>query len=135
DSDNSSPAYYAAMFPEKNILTEITATKRAGFFRFSWLENKDATIIIDINSDEGEGYIRIDHEKNEIMGYNPVHRIYNGNGKPAVFSGYFVARFDHPFENTGTFANNELMHGANEQQSGNDIGAVVTFSLPEGEAL
>lgn len=135
DSDNSSPAYYAAMFPEKNILTEITATKRAGFFRFSWLENKDATIIIDINSDEGEGYIRIDPEKNEIMGYNPVHRIYNGNGKPAGFSGYFVARFDHPFENTGTFANNELMHGANEQQSGNDIGAVVTFSLPEGEAL
>lgn len=123
------------MFPEQNILTEITATKRAGFFRFSWLENEKATIIIDVNSDEGEGYIRIDPEKNEIVGYNPVHRIYNGDSQQAGFSGYFVARFDHQFERTGTFANNELMHDVNEQQSGNDIGAFVIFNLVEGEAL
>jgi len=135
DSDKSSPAYYAAMLPENNILTEITATKRAGFFRFSWLEPENATVIIDVNSDEGEGYIKIDTENGEISGYNPVHRIYNGSGKPAGFSGYFVAKFDKPFVKSGTFGNNELFHNIHEQQNKNDVGAYVTFNLAENEAL
>jgi predicted alpha-1,2-mannosidase len=135
DGDQSSPAYYAAMLPDKNIVTEITATQRSGFFRFSWLDGENAVIIIDVNSDEGQGFIKIDPENNEITGYNPVHRIYNGNGKPAGFSGFFVARFDKTIEKTGTFANNELFHGTNEQQNENDIGAYVTFSLSAGEVL
>ncbi len=135
DADNSSPAYYAAMLPHKNILTEITATKRAGFFRFSWLEGENAAVIIDVNSDEGEGYIKIDPENNEITGYNPVHRIYNGDGQPAGFSGYFVARFDKGFAKAGTFANNELFHEVSEQQNKNDIGAYVTFNLEAADVL
>jgi putative alpha-1,2-mannosidase len=91
--------------------------------------------IIDVNSDEGEGYIKIDAERGEVYGYNPVHRIYNGHGKPAGFSGYFVARFDKPFTKTGTFGNNELFHGTNELQNNNNLGAYVTFNLAEGEAL
>ena len=135
NADESSPAYYVAMLPENNILTEITATKRTGFFRFSWLEPENATVIIDVNSDEGEGYIKIDVEKNEIFGYNPVHRIYNGNGKPAGFNGYFVAKFNQPFEETGTFGNNELFHDTSTQQNKNDIGAYVTFNLAKNESL
>jgi predicted alpha-1,2-mannosidase len=135
DSDRSSPAYYAAMLPENNILTEITATRRAGFFKFSWLDPQNATIIIDVNSDEGEGYIKIDTEKGEVYGFNPVHRIYNGHGKPAGFSGYFVAKFDKPFTKTGTFGNNELFHETRELQNKNHLGAYVTFTLAEGEAL
>jgi predicted alpha-1,2-mannosidase len=135
DADRSTPAYFTAMLPEHNILTEITATRRGGFFRFSWLDPENATVIIDVNSDEGEGYIRIDKEKNEITGYNPVHRIYNGNGKPAGFSGYFVATFDKPIARTGTYAENQFFHGVNEQQNKQQIGAYVSFDLAGSEAL
>ena len=135
DSDHSSPAYYAAMLPENNILTEITASRRAGFFRFSWLEPENPTIIIDVNSDEGEGFIRIDTEKGEITGYNPVHRIYNGHGQPAGFNGYFAAQFDKPITKAGTYGNNELFDDITEQQNKNDIGAFVTFEMNDGEVL
>ena len=73
----------------------MTATKRSGFFRFSWLFPENPTVIIDVNSDEGDRVLLKSIWKNkEIIGYNPVHRIYNGNGKPAGFKGYFVAKFD-----------------------------------------
>ena len=39
----------------------------------------------------------IDYENNEIAGFNPVHRIYQGRGQPAGFCGFFVLRCDKPF--------------------------------------
>ncbi|MGM0620276.1 MAG: GH92 family glycosyl hydrolase [Bacteroidota bacterium] len=135
DADASSPAYYTGILPENNIITEITATRRSGFFRFSWLDPENAAIIIDVNSDEGEGFIKIDKEKGEVSGYNPVHRIYNGNGKQAGFAGYFVAQFDKEFARTGTYAENEFFHDSTEQKEKENIGAYVFFNLNEGESV
>jgi len=129
NNDTLSPAYNSVLFPEMSIMTEITATKRAGFFKFSWLDPKNPTIIVDVNSDEGEGYIKIDIQNQEIIGYNPVHRIYNGSGKPAGFSGYFVAKFNHKFTKYGTFAGMDFTHGTTEQINKEQIGAYVTFPL------
>ena len=129
DSDTDSPAYFSALFPEHNIMTEATATKRCGFFRFSWLDPKNPTIIIDVNSDEGEGYIKIDMENQEIIGYNPVHRIYSGNRKPAGIAGYFVAKFDKTFIKPGTFAGMDFIHGSTERKNQKEIGAYISFDL------
>jgi predicted alpha-1,2-mannosidase len=135
NNDTLSPAYNSVLFPEMSIMTEITATKRAGFFKFSWLDPKNPTIIVDVNSDEGEGYIKIDVENQEIVGYNPVHRIYNGSGKPAGFSGYFVAKFNHEFTKYGTFAGMDFTHGTTEQKDKEQIGAYVTFSQNEDAVI
>ncbi|MFP4622292.1 MAG: glycoside hydrolase domain-containing protein, partial [Bacteroidales bacterium] len=48
-----------------------------------------------------KGYIEILPEQNEIVGYNPVHRIYQGWGQYAGYNGYFVIRFNKPFEAFG----------------------------------
>ncbi len=135
DGDSASPAYFSANLTDRNIITEMTATKRSGFFRFSWLFPKNPTVIIDVNSDEGQGFIKIDLKKKEITGYNPVHRIYNGNGKPAGFKGYFVAKFDKEIVKTGTYAGTEYFHNTTEQQDKENIGAFVTFDLKDGETL
>lgn len=129
DADNASPAYFKVLFPEPNIMTEATATKRCGFFRFSWLDPKNATIIIDVNSDEGEGYIKIDMENQEIIAYNPIHRIYSGTGKPAGIAGYFVAKFDKTFVNPGTFAGMDFVHGSTERKNQKKISAYISFDL------
>lgn len=128
NNDTLSPAYLSVLFPEPSIMTEITATQRAGFFRFSWIDAKNPTIIVDVNSDEGEGYIKIDTMMQEIVGYNPVHRIYNGAGKPAGFSGYFVAKFSSKFIKTGTYSGTDYTLGGTEQSNGANIGAFVTFA-------
>jgi predicted alpha-1,2-mannosidase len=135
DNDESSPAYFKGILPEHNILTEITASKRSGFFRFSWLEPENPTIIIDVNNKNGEGFIKIDPEKGEVYGCNPVRRIYNGNGQPAGFCGYFVAQFDKEIELNGTYAEYEFFHNTTEQSEKENMGAYLTFKMGDGENL
>ncbi len=135
DNEAISPAYISTQFIKTKVLTEITATKRAGFFKFTWNDPKNPTIIIDVNSDEGEGYIKIDVENQEITGYNPVRRIYNGIGKSAGIAGYFVAKFSSEFNKYGTFSDMEIMGGATEQKDKNQIGAYVSFPDESKDAI
>ena len=52
-------------------------------------------ILINPNSDEGQGYVCIDTLRQEVYGYNPVHRIYQGWGEPAGFSGHFLLSYNN----------------------------------------
>lgn len=95
--ETSSPAYYTIQLNEYNIKAEVTGSTRCGFFRFSFASEKGNYLQIRINSDKKKGKIWFDAQRNEIIGYNPVFRIYQGWGQPAGFSGWFVFRFDKPF--------------------------------------
>ena len=97
-NENSSPAYYRVMFDNSGILAELTGSVRSGMMRFTFPGKTTSYILIRMNSDEKLGKVWIDYEKNEIAGYNPVHRIYQGRGKSAGFSGYFVIKFDKAFK-------------------------------------
>ena len=129
--DDLSPAYAPTMFAEMGIMAEMTSTKRCGFFRFSWLDTKDATIIFDINSDENKGYIKIDFDKQEVYGYNPVY----GDNGPTGISGYFIAKFDKDFIHYGTFGNNDYKDGSVECKDQKTVGAYVVFDIKAKETV
>ncbi len=95
--EKASPSSYSLFLPDQQITTEVTGTVRAGFFRFEFAGENGNYLYIRINSDENQGSVRMDEQRNEIVGCNPVHRIYQGWGQPAGFSGWFVFRFDRPF--------------------------------------
>jgi len=95
--ETSSPAYYSLLLDDYNIKAEITGSVRSGFFRFSFPTEKGNYLQIRINSDKKKGKVWFDPQRNEIVGFNPVFRIYQGWGQPAGFSGWFVFRFDKPF--------------------------------------
>ena len=97
-NERSSPYYYSVLLNDRGILAELTATKRSGFLRFTFPGNNGNCLCIRANSDEKQGKIWYDRERNEIAGFNPVHRIYQGWGQLAGFSGYFVFRFNREFE-------------------------------------
>ncbi|MBU0474624.1 MAG: GH92 family glycosyl hydrolase [Bacteroidetes bacterium] len=123
----STPYYYKVGLKNYNVDCEITATTRAGFMRFTFNDSENKYIIIEPNSDENEGYIKILPETQEIVGYNPVHRIYQGWGDRAGFSGYFVAKFDQPFEVYGVYENYQLFDKATEISNREKIGAYIGF--------
>jgi len=127
DEEVASPAYYSVALERYGIQAELTATTRAGLLRFTFEQPEDAYVLINPNSDEAEGFVEIDVEKQEIRGYNPVHRIYQGWGESAGFSGYFVATFDQPFEQFGTYQNETVQSGATLVQNQENIGAFVHF--------
>lgn len=129
--DNLSPAFAATMFAEMGIMAEMTATKRCGLFRFSWLDTTAPTIIFDVNSDENKGYIKIDFDKQEVYGYNPVF----ADNDPTGISGYFVARFDKDFTLFGTFGDNDYKDGSVERREQKAIGAYVVFDIMAKETV
>jgi predicted alpha-1,2-mannosidase len=97
-NETASPAYYRLQLDNSGIIAEITGAVRSGMMRFTFPGKTGSYIFIRMNSDEKMGKVWINGEKNEINGYNPVHRIYQGRGEPAGFSGYFVIKFDKPFK-------------------------------------
>lgn len=105
----SAPAYYKITLDNSGINAELTGSVRSGMMRFSFPGKTPGYIFVRANSDENEGRVWIDEENNEIKGYNPVHRIYQGNKKPAGFSGYFVIRFDKPFKLIGQLKNEQQL--------------------------
>jgi len=92
----ASPSFYRILIPDYQINAELTGAVRSGFFRFSYASADGNYLYIRLNSDERQGRIWFDPLKNEVIGYNPVHRIYQGWGQPAGFSGWFVFHFDSP---------------------------------------
>ena len=87
------------------------------------------------NSDEGKGYIKIDPDKNEIYGYNPVSRNNQDSISPSGFNGYFVVRFFRPFENYGCFYQMEDFKNQLEIFGKPEIGAYATFNAKKDEAI
>ncbi|MCH5237144.1 MAG: GH92 family glycosyl hydrolase [Muribaculaceae bacterium] len=131
NSEKSRPDYYSVYLPAENMLAEMTATSRAALFRFTFQNGDEGFIVVNPNSDEGEGYVEIDLENRRITGYNPVHRIYQGWGEPAGFSGWFVVEWEQDLDVTGygVYHNEEVYE--NEDRIGNTtgIGAYITFPV------
>jgi predicted alpha-1,2-mannosidase len=95
-NESAAPAYYKITL-DNSITAELAGSVRSGMMRFTYPGKAPSYLIIRMNSDENQGRVWIDAKNNEVRGYNPVHRLYQGRGKPAGFSGYFVIRFDRPF--------------------------------------
>jgi len=97
-NETALPFYYSVMLSDFGILTELTGSTRSGIMRFTFPGNNGNCLLNSTNSDEMQGKVWYDRSRNEIRGFNPVHRIYQGRGESAGFSGYFVFRFNRQFE-------------------------------------
>jgi predicted alpha-1,2-mannosidase len=97
ENEVSTPAYYSVMLNDFGIMTELTGSLRTGSMRFTYSGEKVNCLYLRVNSDEKQGQIIVNQEKQYIIGYNPVHRIYQGRGQYAGFSGWFLIIFDKPF--------------------------------------
>ncbi len=128
------PAYYKVNLPSHHITTEITATLRCAMMQFTSGVTDSVYLLITPNSDKDKGFISVDVAKGEIYGYNPVHRIYQGWGQPAGFSGYFVINIEKQPGKTGVYSGSQLLSG-NSVGDKKDLGAYLGFVLKQGEKL
>ncbi len=128
----TSPAYYK--LKTKNIVTEITSTLRCGMMQFSLLQDDSLYILVMPNSDQQKGFVQVDAQKGEIWGYNPVHRIYQGWGQPAGFSGWFYIKVEKTILAKGSFSEGEVFL-KDSISNKKDIGVFAGFSLKKGGQL
>ena len=132
--EESSPSSYKVYLPAYNISAAVTSTLRCGLMQFIAQKSDSLYLLITPNSDFGEGYIKVDVDKGEVSGYNPVHRIYQGWGKPAGFNGYFVIKIEKAIASRGTFQDRKifLLDSIKKQKN---IGVFVGFRMSPGEKL
>lgn len=131
----SNPDYYQVYLDNYNIMTEMTATTRSAIFQFTFENEGDAHIVINPNSDEDEGFVKVIPEKKEIVGYNPVHRIYQGWGEKAGFSGYFVMKVEKDISSFGVYSENDIFTGNNSIKNKKDLGAYFSLKVKKGEKV
>jgi predicted alpha-1,2-mannosidase len=108
-NETASPAYYRVLLDNSDVSAELTGSVRSGMMRFTFPGKNGSYLLIRMNSDKQAGKVWIDKQRNEINGYNPVFRLYQGRGQSAGFCGYFVIKFDKPFELIPQLQNNQQM--------------------------
>jgi len=97
----AAPGYYAVYLPSIACMAELTASAHVGAHRYTFGTSKDAHIFIDATSflrdgSAKDGKIAVDPGTMEITGEACVSASFSK--RYGGLTGYFVARFDRPFE-------------------------------------
>ncbi|MDE6379962.1 MAG: GH92 family glycosyl hydrolase [Muribaculaceae bacterium] len=129
DSEVARPDYYSVSLPEEEMKAEMTGLSRAGIFRFTYDGDGIGHLVVNPNTDEGAGWIEVDTVRREIRGCNPVHRIYQGWGEPAGFSGWFVVSYPEDLEvvSSGVFNGDDVYEGSSKAEGVPGIGGYISF--------
>ncbi len=98
----SHPHYYAVRLPAEHLKLELTGSSHTALLRITPERDGPVHIVVNPNSDEGQGHIEVDTTLRRVYGRNPVHRIYQGWGQSAGFSGHFVLDYTAALLDFGT---------------------------------
>ena len=131
----SHPDYYSVFLPDEHLTMELTAASHGAILRITPDSDQLVHVILNPNSDEGEGGVTLDPQHQEIYGYNPVHRIYQGWGERAGFSGHLLLRYDQRPMALGTYDEHDVTDGRLTVSGKPNIGAYLTFQGKAGESI
>lgn len=125
DNEIAKPHYYCVELDNK-VTVELAPTERAAHFRFSFPKTGNAYVVLDGYTRMSE--VNIDAKNRRITGY-----VHNGAFVPKEFKNYFVIQFDRPFEEYGTWENeNGTIEAHNAAARGKGVGAYVRFKNGAG---
>ncbi|MCK5700573.1 MAG: GH92 family glycosyl hydrolase [Cyclobacteriaceae bacterium] len=125
------PGYYSVGLPEQRIKVELTGTERVGIHRYTFANDTNPGILLDITHAVGdkrseEGYIKINSETQEVEGH--VRTFGSFGGRFGGLKVYFAARFSTPFASYGVWKNSNYSMNSTSV-SGDQISAEFTFDL------
>lgn len=126
------PDFYSVMLDAgdgKQIRSEITATERCGYMRFTFPANTGGRVLIEASRPGVAGDVHVDAANHEITGYNP-DRMDAHLGPAALknFKGYFVVQFRQAFQKADTY-------GMDDAQARHARGAYAAFAPAAGKLV
>jgi predicted alpha-1,2-mannosidase len=125
------PDYYSVWMDAGNsrrIRTEITATARCAYLRFTFPANASSMLVIEAARPGVAGSVHVDEAAHEITGYNPDRMDANlGPFTLPNFKGYFVVQFRKAFSSAGSYPE--------KPETGLATGAYAKFTTSEGEVI
>jgi len=135
--ETATPGYYSVFLKDCKVKAELTATRRAGFHRYTFPKANNSQIILDLGHQIGSMNSSSKSEL-KILNNNTVEGIKSaGLGKV-----YFVAEFSKPFAYYGTFdvdyktpESDAGLFPYKDAESGDKIGAFLYFRTTENEQV
>lgn len=144
--EHASPYYYSVILKDeqkRQIAAEMSASGRCAILNFRFPKNESPRLIIqgiNLNPALGDwcnhynqrlstlkGWVKVDKEKNEIVGYNPDRHAAQIGPELPNFKGYFVIRFDSDIQEFGCW-NDSILYPGETELYGTRMGAYVNFS-------
>ncbi|MFA5327911.1 MAG: GH92 family glycosyl hydrolase [Prolixibacteraceae bacterium] len=136
-SETASTGYYSVFLKDYNVKAELTATRRAGFHRYTFPESITSKIILDLGhqigngNKDGDSYLKILNDS-----------VIEGTKNAGLGKVYFVAKFSKPFTYYGTFdagyqtpESSGSVFPYKNAEKGVNIGAFVYFGTHANEQI
>lgn len=129
ERERASAGYYTVFLSDYRIKVELTATKNAGFHRYTFPKSEQAHILIDLASSARSTAVIEAHvemlDNRRIAGWQKCK---------TGFTVFFHAEFSKPFSSFGTWKEGTIQAGSSTQ-SGLPIGAFVDFTTSDQEVV
>jgi predicted alpha-1,2-mannosidase len=134
ESEKASPGYYSVTLMNGNIRTELTTTTRTGFFRFTYADEEDAHILLDLDIPFENTAEILDAKftkvsDTEIEGYSRQKWSWN------EYTVHFVVRFNKPMKGFGGWKGNNVEKNVNVVEGKGRMGAYADFAPKKGEKI
>ncbi len=134
ENEEASVGYYSVLLDDTGIRAELASLKRVALHRYTFPAGTETpSVVVDVTGsilpgEATQAEVFLDPARQEISGSLVQRGSLSGRfgGLPT----FFVIRFSEPFHGYGTFKNDRVQ-ALNTRESGNDMGAVASFS-PEG---
>ena len=153
ENEIATPYFYSVSMTsqeQKPLKAEVAAASRAALLRFTYRKSQHSRIIIqginlnpalgDWCNDYGprleriKGWVKVDAERGEIVGYNPDRQSAQIGPELPNFKGYFVIRLNKKFSRFGTWDGDNTYPDQAELQ-GTRMGAYVEFDTRQNEVV
>ena len=135
NTEVSTPYRYDVDLFGGDIAASMTGLSHSGIFAFTYRQAGKAYIVINPNSDESQGTVSVDPQSGEVCGENPVHRIYQGKGLEAGFSGHFILVPQKAPSAVGVYDAEARYPGETYITHKDAIGAWLEYDVRAGETL
>lgn len=136
--------YYKVYMTDTRIWAEVTATERAGFQRYTFPQDQDGRIMIDLHVEAEYDYKLLDVEIRKVSDYRIEGSSHQISPRPTVWSEdadqeyivHFVIEFDQPIKKIGGWLNDELVDIAKlKGKDLKDAGAYVEFDTKKSPVV
>jgi predicted alpha-1,2-mannosidase len=121
------PYYYSVYLSDTDVTTEFSPTERAAIFQFTFPKSDSSFILID--AFDGNSFVKIIPEKNQIIGYTTK----NSGGVPANFKNYFIISTNKSIEQFFVVDNQQIKK-ERETYSKHAKG-IIGFKTSKGEKV
>ena len=127
-NEKASPGFYSTYIDDYRIQVELTATKRAGFHKYTFPAGKESNIIIDLKHRD-----KVVNSWFRVVSNTEVEGFRRSTAWADDQYIYFVAKFSKPFKNFGIAKDDKLTE--HKELEGENIKAFLTFETKEDEDI